>query len=638
MEHQNTTRVGFLLSSALGLLLLLTLAGRAAAQSKLTHYTDVSAGAWYEEAASALLDMDALNSDEERLRPNDTATRAEMAKLLVEMNDRPLVYPSRASFDDISETAWYFPYMEAAARAGWYKGDRNCYGTHPCTVRPRDGLNRAEAAILLVRAFALTRTDAAPDFMDNNRPSLWYYQPIQIAADHCVLEGDGDTGLVRPASLMNRAEMIVMFHRASQNLEYGRDCGVRTPFPRPDLESAAATSSRRVRLTFTTDLDLSVANDDARYAVTLIGGSDLNVTNAIIIDDNIVDVTLATDLEDNESYRVTVTNMKTDVSVTFSASETFTFTERAAAISDAVATSATRLRIAFTTDVTAGRADDTFRYTIRESANQNVRVSVEDVTVIDDKTVDLRLSTALRSNVSYVLTATDILTTRGVEFTDTETFTFAEPTAEMTSIVPISSAVIRLTFSADLDPDTAELSTHYRVDGNATNITVSTARLITDRTVELTLGQNMETQTTYTVAVTNMRTAGGVVFSDVGSTLYVGSNVQFHAALTGLREVPPVVTTMSGSGSFILHVSGLDYTVGLSNMTGAVITGAHFHRGELGSNGPILHGITFVGNRATGTWTGLTEQDRNDLLNGNIYVNVHTQANPNGEIRGQVIR
>ena len=119
MEHQNTTRVGFLLSSALGLLLLVTLAGRAAAQSELTHYTDVSAGVWYEEAAEALLDIGALNRDEQRLRPNDTATRAEMAKLLVEMNDRPLVYPSRGSFDDVSETAWYFPYMEAAARAGW---------------------------------------------------------------------------------------------------------------------------------------------------------------------------------------------------------------------------------------------------------------------------------------------------------------------------------------------------------------------------------------------------------------------------------------------------------------------------------------------------------------------------------------
>src|SRR3989338_1906880 len=498
MEHQNTTRVGFLLSSALVLLLLLTLAGRAIAQSKLTHYTDVSAGVWYEEAAEALLDIGALNRDEQRLRPKDTATRAEMAKLLVEMNDRPLVYPSRGSFDDVSETAWYFPYMETSARAGWYRGDRNCYGTHPCTVRPRDGLNRAEAATLLVRAFALTRTAAAPAFFDNNRPGVWNYAAIQIAADHCVLEGDDDTDLVRPASFMNRAEMIVMFHRASQDLEYGRDCGENRP-ERGDLESAVAPSSRRVRLTFNMDLDLDVANDDNRYAVTLIGGSDLNVTNATIIDDNVVDLTLATDLDDNESYRVTVTNLKTDADITFSASETFTFNERTAAIEDAAATSATRVRVTFTTDVTAGRADDTFRYVIRES-EQNVRIFVEDVTVIDGRTVDLRLSTPLRAGIAYVLTASDLLTDRGVEFTDTDTFTFAELTAEMTGIVPISSAVLRLTFSADLDPDTAELSTHYRVTGNGVNITVSTARLITDRTVELTLGQTMEAQVVYNVA------------------------------------------------------------------------------------------------------------------------------------------
>jgi hypothetical protein len=37
-----------------------------------------------------------------------------------------------------------------------------------------------------------------------------------------------------------------------------------------------------------------------------------------------------------------------------------------------------------------------------------------------------------------------------------------------------------------------------------------------------------------------------------------------------------------------------------------------------------------------GTWANLTAEQRNWLLDGQIYVNVHTATYPNGEIRGQV--
>ena len=47
-----------------------------------THYTDVPAGAYYEDAAAALLLSGALDASENRLRPGDPATRAEVAKLL----------------------------------------------------------------------------------------------------------------------------------------------------------------------------------------------------------------------------------------------------------------------------------------------------------------------------------------------------------------------------------------------------------------------------------------------------------------------------------------------------------------------------------------------------------------------------
>jgi hypothetical protein len=62
---------------------VLFFATTAYAQSKLTSFTDVSAGAWYEEAVRELIDAGALDFFFFRFRPNDEATRAEMVEFFV---------------------------------------------------------------------------------------------------------------------------------------------------------------------------------------------------------------------------------------------------------------------------------------------------------------------------------------------------------------------------------------------------------------------------------------------------------------------------------------------------------------------------------------------------------------------------
>ncbi len=298
MEHTTSSalwgRKHMALFATVTLAVLLSSA-RAIAASKLTSFTDVSAGAWYEAAASDLIDLGALDASQTRLRPNDLATRAEMVELLVRLRRQPLQSPARRSFSDVPMTASYYEYMETAARVGWIRGDGNCYGAYPCTARPNSGVNRAEAATLLMRVFALPSTNTAPVFFDNGDENAWYYETIQTAADHCVLQGDDQTRLVRPASGMNRAEMIVMFDRASKNLEYGTDCGV-VPEPKAELSSAVALSSTRIRLTFTTALNGTIANDDFRYVVSVLGGGRIAITDATLIGDRMVDLTLETSL------------------------------------------------------------------------------------------------------------------------------------------------------------------------------------------------------------------------------------------------------------------------------------------------------------------------------------------------------
>lgn len=122
------------------------------------------------------------------------------------------------------------------------------------------------------------------------------------------------------------------------------------------------------------------------------------------------------------------------------------------------------------------------------------------------------------------------------------------------------------------------------------------------------------------------------------------AQVHFTAKLNGAQEVPSVTTTATGTGTFVLNAerTELSYTITVCDLSGAIAQ-AHFHNGPAGVAAGVVRNITFNGNTATGVWSAsdatqpLTSALVTALLNEGIYVNVHTAANPGGEIRGQVI-
>jgi hypothetical protein len=113
---------------------------------------------------------------------------------------------------------------------------------------------------------------------------------------------------------------------------------------------------------------------------------------------------------------------------------------------------------------------------------------------------------------------------------------------------------------------------------------------------------------------------------------------RFGATLSGAAEVPANTGTGSGSLDATLDKSTnmLRWTVTYSGLSGPA-TMAHFHGPAMpGANAGVALPIPNAASPAQGQAT-LTEPQIADLMAGKWYVNVHTAANPGGEIRGQVM-
>ncbi len=163
-------------------------------------------------------------------------------------------------------------------------------------------------------------------------------------------------------------------------------------------------------------------------------------------------------------------------------------------------------------------------------------------------------------------------------------------------------------------------------------------------------------------------TSRGVVMVAVPASAPVVA-AQFTATLSGAEEVPPVTTQATGQATFSLasgttrsddsddHVStgpALRYRISISGVSN--VRRIEIHQGAKGATGPLVatlsrgedfgedddHPGFAVSGRIRATnlrgpfvndWAGFNAA----LSAGSLYLNVLTQANPTGELRGQIL-
>lgn len=114
-----------------------------------------------------------------------------------------------------------------------------------------------------------------------------------------------------------------------------------------------------------------------------------------------------------------------------------------------------------------------------------------------------------------------------------------------------------------------------------------------------------------------------------------------QVALDGSNEVPTV--TSAGTGTAYLTVNEISGATVINVITTGLTTptAAHLHRGFAGSNGDVLYPLVQdtaeVGNFSSSADTVLLAAELDSFSSGGTYVNVHSDENPAGELRGQVL-
>lgn len=199
------------------------------------------------------------------------------------------------------------------------------------------------------------------------------------------------------------------------------------------------------------------------------------------------------------------------------------------------------------------------------------------------------------------------------------------------------------------DPDTKTITGEENVTGMSATVShFHIAAVGTAAGVAIPFAGGPDKWTLAPTTLTDAQVAAllaGNFYANAHSTAFPGGEIRGQVnlparctTLSGTQETPPNGSTATGTACVFVNpatkgVAGRIETVGI---TGTV---AHIHQGPPGVVSPVIVPMsqTSPGVWTTGANAALTDAQLVGWLGGQTYVNVHSQALPVGEIRGQLL-
>jgi hypothetical protein len=131
---------------------------------------------------------------------------------------------------------------------------------------------------------------------------------------------------------------------------------------------------------------------------------------------------------------------------------------------------------------------------------------------------------------------------------------------------------------------------------------------------------------------------GATVATTAAAAFATAHKTVWTAPLTSGQEVPKqVVKNAPAHGLFKGSLSGskLTFTLTFAKLTGQA-TAAHIHMGGMGVSGPVVVPLCGPCNSPVKGTVTISNTLVAAFKKHDLYVNVHTAKNPNGEVRGQL--
>lgn len=217
---------------------------------------------------------------------------------------------------------------------------------------------------------------------------------------------------------------------------------------------------------------------------------------------------------------------------------------------------------------------------------------------------------------------TTVVDTGTPDTTDTATPDTADTTpADTADTTPADTADTAIEDTADTTPaDTADTATEDTADTTPTDTA-------TEDTADATPEDTADTADTGSdTGVEDTADA-----ADATVTLF------FSTVLSGAQETPAVTTTATGDTQCTVTITTVNTLTCTLTHTATAASAAHIHgSASFGNNAGVLWTFSAGTTGATVTAT-LTSAELDALSAGRYYVNVHTTAHTDGELRGQLI-